>query len=153
MIEKALNEDSNIFEYDEIYDKLEEEKGKSDPKKKDKSKEPKYIAGMMKTRAIRQMEYEKLQDRKVQKEREEEGDMFKDKEAFVTESYRRRMEERQRLEEEERQQEQIEALLDVRKAKDLSAIHNTLLKIRTGEILVEEEGEKEKRLERERKEM
>ncbi len=38
-IEKALEEDPNVFEYDEIYDKLEEEKKKSDPKSKNQSKE------------------------------------------------------------------------------------------------------------------
>ena len=38
-IEKALEEDPNVFEYDSIYDKLEEEKKKSDPKAKNQSKE------------------------------------------------------------------------------------------------------------------
>ena len=106
----------------------------------------------MKAAALRQVEYERRQDRKIQKEREEEGDLFSDKEAFVTETYRKRMEERQRLDEEERKQDQIEALLDVRKAKDLSGFYDSLLKMKTGELKIEEEGEKEKRLERERKE-
>jgi coiled-coil domain-containing protein 55 len=62
----------------------------------------------MKTAALRQMEFERRQDRKIQKEREDEGDLFSDKESFVTEAYRQRMEERQRLDEEERNQDQIE---------------------------------------------
>jgi hypothetical protein len=44
------------------------------------------------------------------------------------------------------------ALLDVKKAKDLSGFYDTLLKMKTGEIKIEEEGEKDKRIERERKE-
>jgi coiled-coil domain-containing protein 55 len=62
----------------------------------------------MKAAALRQMEFERRQDRKIQKEREDEGDLFSDKESFVTEAYRQRMEERQRLDEEERNQDQIE---------------------------------------------
>lgn len=38
-IEKALKEDPNAFEYDQIYDKLAEEKAKLDPKTKNKSQE------------------------------------------------------------------------------------------------------------------
>ena len=82
-IEKALHQDPTAFEYDEIYDKLEEQKNKIDPKAaaaKEKSNEPKYIAGIMKAAAKRQMEFEKLQERKVAKERQAEGDLWKDKE-------------------------------------------------------------------------
>ena len=58
----------------------------------------------MKAAAKRQMEFEKVQERKIQKEREEEGDLWSDKETFVTSAYRKKMEERQLLEEEERNQ-------------------------------------------------
>lgn len=148
-IEKALQEDPNIFDYDGVYEKLEEEKEKLNPKLKNKSQEPKYIAGLLKAAAARQIEYERRQDRKIQKEREEEGDIFGDKESFVTENYRKRMEERQRLEEEERNQDKIEALFDVTKRKDLSGFYDSLLKMKSGELVIEEEGEKQKRLERE----
>jgi coiled-coil domain-containing protein 55 len=153
-IEKALVEDPNIFEYDEIYDKLEDEKQKIDPKLKNKTenelKEPKYIAGLLKASAKRRMEFEKLQERKIQKEREAEGDLWKDKETFVTTSYRLKMEELQRLEEEERKQDNLEALFDVRKQSDLSGFYNSMLKIKTGEMVIEEEGDKERRLQKEK---
>lgn len=81
-IEKALKEDPTAFEYDEIYDKLEEQKAKINPKAtKEKTTEAKYVPGIMKAAARRQMEFEKYQDKKVQKEREAEGDLWKDKEA------------------------------------------------------------------------
>ncbi len=55
------------------------------------------------------------------------------------------------LEEEERRQDQIESLLDVRKAKDLGGFYSNILKIKSGEMVIEEEGEKEKRLAKEMK--
>ncbi len=103
----------------------------------------------MKAAAKRQMEYEKIQERKIQKEREEEGDLWQDKEVFVTSAYRQKIEERNRLAEEERNQDAVEALLDVRKQKDLSGFYSHLLKMKTGEMVVEEEGEKEKRVRKE----
>lgn len=149
-IEKALMEDPSVFEYDNVYDKMEKEKVKMDPSlKKNESKEPKYIAGIMKAAAKRQMEFEKLQERKIHKERQEEGDLWKDKEVFVTSAYRKKMEERAQIEAEEKNQEMIEELLDVRKAKDLSGFYSNMLKMRAGEFVIEEEGAKDKRLEQE----
>lgn len=151
-IEKALMEDPSVFEYDNVYDEMEKERVKIDPSlKKNESKEPKYIAGIMKAAAKRQMEFEKLQERKIHKERQEEGDLWKDKEVFVTSAYRKKMEERAKIEEEEKNQDKIEELLDVRKAKDLSGFYSNMLKMRAGEFVMEEEGAKEKRLEQERK--
>jgi len=89
-LEKAISEDANVFEYDSIYGELEKAKQKIDPKLKPQSKEPKYIAGIMKAAAKRQMEFEKVQERKIQKEREEEGDLWSDKETFVTSAYRKK---------------------------------------------------------------
>jgi coiled-coil domain-containing protein 55 len=154
-IEKALKENPNVFEYDEIYDELEAQKAKLDPKSKNQNetKEPKYIAGLMKAAAKRRMENEKVLERKIQKERELEGELWRDKEVFVTTAYRKKMEERQALEQEERNQERIEELLDVRKQKDLSGFYDSLLKMKSGELVIEEEGEKQKRLERERAEL
>ncbi len=64
---------------------------------------------------------------------------------FVTSAYRQKMEERALLEAEERNQERVEQLLDVRKAKDLSGFYANMLKMKTGEFVVEEEGAKDKR--------
>ena len=41
-LEKAISEDANIFEYDSIYDKLESEKVKMNPKLKNESKEVRF---------------------------------------------------------------------------------------------------------------
>jgi hypothetical protein len=42
-LEKAISEDANIFEYDSIYDKLESEKVKMNPKLKNESKEVRFL--------------------------------------------------------------------------------------------------------------
>jgi coiled-coil domain-containing protein 55 len=44
----------------------------------------------------------------VQKEREAEGEEFKDKEEFITSAYREKLEEFKKIDEEERRQDQID---------------------------------------------
>jgi hypothetical protein len=53
----------------------------------------------------RKIELERAEERRVQKERELEGEMFGDKEAFVTEAFKQKKLELERLEEEERRKE------------------------------------------------
>ena len=63
---------------------------------------------MLKTAEQRQREKERRTERKLQKERETEGDLYADKEAFVTASFRKKMEEMEMAEEEERHQRMLE---------------------------------------------
>ena len=65
---------------------------------------------------------------KVQKEREEEGDEFADKEKFVTSAYRKKMEEMAKLDEEEKKKEAMEQMLDVTKQKDMSGFYRHLFR-------------------------
>jgi coiled-coil domain-containing protein 55 len=44
----------------------------------------------------------------VQKERQAEGEEFKDKEEFITSAYREKLEEFRKIDEEERRQDQID---------------------------------------------
>ena len=62
----------------------------------------------------------------MQKEREAEGEMFADKESFVTSAYRAKMEEMAKEEEEEERKARIESALDVTKQKDLSGFYRHL---------------------------
>ena len=62
----------------------------------------------MKAAKQRQKDEERRIEKKVQKEREAEGDEFEDKEAFVTESFRKKMLEMQQEEEKERRQAELE---------------------------------------------
>lgn len=77
--------------------------------------QPKYISGLLKMAEVRKREEERRIERKVQKEREEEGNQFADKEAFVTAAYKKKMLEQQALEEKERQEAAMEGTLSLRK--------------------------------------
>lgn len=58
----------------------------------------------------------------MQKEREADADMYKDKESFVTSSYRKKIEEMKALEELEKREEYLESIGEVTKQKDLGKI-------------------------------
>lgn len=56
----------------------------------------------------RKKEQERRDDRKIQKEREAEGEKFADKEAYVTSAYRQKLKDRQEELERERRAAEIE---------------------------------------------
>ena len=68
----------------------------------------KYIGALLKTAQARKREQERRVERQVQKEREEEGGEFADKEEFVTGAYKKKLIEMQEEEEAERRKEQLE---------------------------------------------
>lgn len=69
---------------------------------------PKYIAGLLKAAEIRKKEDERRAEKKIQKEREKEGNEFEDKEVFVTGAYKKKMQEMQEQEEKERREAAME---------------------------------------------
>nr|CAG4640350.1 EOG090X0D2W [Daphnia pulex] len=123
---KALAEDPTVFQYDEVYDEMQQKKEEKKPPKEERK--PKYIGNLLKTAELRKVELERRVERKVQKERETEGDTFNDKESFVTPAYRAKLAELKKLEEEERLRELREASLDVTKQQDLSGFYRHLYK-------------------------
>ena len=141
-LEKAEKDDPTVFQYDEVYEEMEEKK-KSESvvqKNRQENQQPKYISNLLKSAELRNREHERRQERKVQREREAEGDEFKDKEKFVTSAYRKKMEEMERLEEEERRKDALDELTDVTKQKDMSGFYRHLYRQTMGQ----EKGQKEK---------
>lgn len=69
---------------------------------------PKYIAGLLKAAEIRKKEDKRRAEKKIQKEREKEGNEFEDKEVFVTGAYKKKMQEIQEQEEKERREAAME---------------------------------------------
>ncbi|CAH3171529.1 unnamed protein product [Porites evermanni] len=126
-IQKALREDPTVYEYDAVYDEMEEKKKAANVKVPEKDRKPKYIEGLLKSAAARKREYERTVERQVQKERENEEGQFNDKEAFVTEAFRKKMQEQAEEEERLKRQEAIDAANDVTKQKDLSLFYRNLL--------------------------
>lgn len=126
-IQKALREDPTVYEYDAVYDEMEEKKKAANVKVPEKDRKPKYIEGLLKSAAARKREFERTVERQVQKEREKEEGQFNDKEAFVTEAFRKKMQEQAEEEERLKRQEAIDAANDVTKQKDLSLFYRDLL--------------------------
>jgi len=136
-IQKVLEEDSTAYEYDSIYDDMKEKANKKFIPKEvasaDKNRQPKYIGSLIKAAEARNRERQRIEERKIEKERRMEGDIFSDKPSFVTSAYKKRMEERQREEEEEQRKAAMEEALDVRKQKDLSGFYRHFLNQQLGE--------------------
>lgn len=124
-MEKALNEDPTIYQYDEVYDEIEKVKEQNKPVKKS-LKQPKYIHNLLKAAERRKTEQEHRMERMVQKEREAEGEQFADKESFVTSAYRDKLEQFKKMEEEEERMDRLEAIADVTKQPDMSGFHRHL---------------------------
>ncbi|XP_053131359.1 nuclear speckle splicing regulatory protein 1 isoform X1 [Hemicordylus capensis] len=134
-IQRALAEDSTVYEYDNIYDDIQQKKAESQASAlmEKGEKKPKYIQHILKAAELRKKEQEKRMEKKIQKEREMEGGAFDDKEAFVTSAYKKKLQERAEEEERERQEAALEACLDVTKQKDLSGFYRHLLNQAVGE--------------------
>lgn len=123
-IQKALNEDPTIYQYDEVYDDLERGKGQDGASKQEKKS--KYIQKLLNTAGRRKREQEHRIERMVQKEREAEGEMYADKESFVTSAYRAKLEEFKKMEEEEAKMDRLESIGDVTKQQDMSGFYRHL---------------------------
>lgn len=80
----------------------------------------------------RKLEYERRNERIIQKEREQEGDEFRDKEAFVTSSYKKKLEELKKLDEEDAKFSLIEDINDITKQKDMGSFYRHLYKAELG---------------------
>ncbi|KAH9946042.1 coiled-coil domain-containing protein 55-domain containing protein [Epithele typhae] len=109
-MEEEQRVDATVFEYDEVYDKMQEAKLRQKEAKESDSKErkPKYISGLLQSAATRRLDHLRAEEKMIQRERELEGDEFKDKGAFVTQAYKDQMAELREAEEEERQREEAE---------------------------------------------
>ncbi|KAJ3149107.1 hypothetical protein HDU86_007050 [Geranomyces michiganensis] len=126
---KALEEDPNVFDYDAVYDgikqaELEKKKSKDNPDG-GVIKKPRYMDALIKASAQRKIDLERAELRKVQREREEEGEEFGDKEKFVTGAYKQQMADLKRVEEEEKRREAMDS--DVTKGGNLTAFYRDIL--------------------------
>lgn len=139
---KALKEDATIFQYDEIYENLDKTKSSGVNKSAEKKEEkPKYIHNLLKNAERRKREQEHRIERMVQKEREAEGEMFADKESFVTSAYRAKLEEFKKMEEEEERMDRLEAIGDVTKQQDMSGFYRQLFSQTVDGPKIEKESE------------
>ncbi|KAH3671788.1 hypothetical protein WICMUC_004546 [Wickerhamomyces mucosus] len=105
-------EESNpdIYQYDEVFDDVSRSR-KEQLRREEikKSSTPQYIAGLQQAKLQREEDKQRVQDLKIAKERELEGDQFKDKEVFITSSYKEHRENLARS----RYKEDEESVIDV----------------------------------------
>ncbi|KAI8821375.1 coiled-coil domain-containing protein 55-domain containing protein [Fimicolochytrium jonesii] len=135
---KALQQDASVFDYDGVYDSLKEKeiavkKGRDNPDG-GAIKKPRYMEALIKASAQRKIDLERAELRKVQREREEEGEEFGDKEKFVTGAYKQQMADLKKIEEEEKRREAMEK--DVTKGGDLTSFYRDILNQRDPTLVV-----------------
>lgn len=130
--EDALKEDPTIFQYDEVYDDMSATREEAKKAKSNVNRDSKYISRLLVAADKRKIEYETRIERKVQKERDAEGDQFKDKEVFVTAAYRQKLEAMKKAEEVAQREEYLENIGDVRKQKDLSGFYRHMYEQKLG---------------------
>ncbi|KAJ2469083.1 hypothetical protein GGI02_003504 [Coemansia sp. RSA 2322] len=102
--------DPSIYAYDDVYEEISDtRKRMKQSRKQGDDLKPRYMDKILATAKQRQIQHEVVRERMLDKEREKEGDLYADKEAFVTNAYKEQKEQRQRLVEEEEVREAEEA--------------------------------------------
>ncbi|GAW22263.1 hypothetical protein ANO14919_117990 [Xylariales sp. No.14919] len=104
--EAAEELDPSIYDYDAVYDSLKPEQKVT---QEDVERKPKYMKNLIASAAVRKRDALIAEEKKIAREREEEGEEYAGMEKFVTEAYKKQQEENKRIEEEERQREELEA--------------------------------------------
>ncbi|KAH8337091.1 hypothetical protein KR074_008431 [Drosophila pseudoananassae] len=130
--EKALEEDPTIFQYDELYDEMDKGREEEKQTKSKEPRKPKYINKLMEHAERRKLEKELRIERQVQKDRDAEGEKFKDKDTYVTAAYRKKLESIRQLQEQEQRDDYLEAIGDVTKQKDLDGFYRHLYEQKLG---------------------
>ena len=103
--------DPSVYDYDAAYDviKAAERQREAEVKKDSAQRKARYMTDVTKAAEQRERDRSIAEMKKIQREREAEGDEFADKEMFVTEAYKKKQEEDRKAEEEEKRREQEES--------------------------------------------
>ncbi|ORX33583.1 coiled-coil domain-containing protein 55-domain containing protein [Kockovaella imperatae] len=125
--EEALRVDATVFDYDGVYDGMKAAEREIERAKKEETAErkPKYTESFLAAAQTRKLDRLRAEEKMLQLEREKEGGQFDDKDKFVTEAYKKQMEEVRKAEEEERIRE--EEIRKSKKGTGLSAFYQTML--------------------------
>jgi coiled-coil domain-containing protein 55 len=126
---EALDQDASVFDYDGVYDQMQEKRAESAQarKKKESVRAPKYINNILKMAEYKKREEERVKERVEARERLKELEEFGDTEKFVTSAYKRKLEEWQALDQEDARQAAVEAAQDVRKKDNLDSFYVNLM--------------------------
>ncbi|KAJ3732970.1 coiled-coil domain-containing protein 55-domain containing protein [Lentinula guzmanii] len=82
-MEEEKKVDSTVYEYDEVWDKMQMAKlQQKETKEAESKRKPKYIHDLLSSAATRKLDHLRAEEKMMQRERELEGDEFADKESF-----------------------------------------------------------------------
>ncbi|KAI1300842.1 hypothetical protein EDD11_005932 [Mortierella claussenii] len=128
---QALAQDATVFDYDGVYDQLKAgDRARELARKKDSAeRKPKYVAALLQAAEIRKRDRQIAEEKKIEREREKEGEEFKDKEMFITPAYKAQKEEMRLAEEEDRKREEM--LAKDKNGSMMQGFYRTLLDERT----------------------
>lgn len=102
--------DPTIYDYDTFYETSKSSSLSSSKKDEETKRSSRYFGDLIESKRIRERDALRAEEKKLAREREAEGDAFKDKdnEKFVTGAYRAQQEERRRAEAAEEEKERRE---------------------------------------------
>ncbi|PWN34318.1 uncharacterized protein FA14DRAFT_110493, partial [Meira miltonrushii] len=105
--EAALSVDSSIFDYDGVYDSMKEGQRSIQAKheKENAKRDPKYMSASFAASEQRKIDRQRAEAKKIQREREQEGDLYENTESFVTDAYKQQMEDIRKAEDDEKKNE------------------------------------------------
>ena len=123
--EAASKLDSSVYDYDAVYETFT---AKDKPTKHENGDTtvPKYMSNLLASAETRKRDQLRATEKQLQREREQEGDEFAEKEQFVTTAYKKRQEENRQLEEQEKLREEAENERR-RQGGGMTAFHKTVL--------------------------
>lgn len=99
--------DESVYDYDGAYDAMQEASAAAKAKVVP-DEGPRYMNSILAATETRKRDQLTARDKILAKEREAEGDEFRDKETFVTGAYKEQQEQVRRAEEEEKKKEELE---------------------------------------------
>ena len=120
----------SVFDYDGEYETFKVSSGSSDAHRSNAAGcapvKPRYIESLMATAKVRELEKERVFERKLLLERQKEDEEFPDQEKFVTAAYKQKLMEKEKWEQEDRRQEELDQQHGVA-AKGMQGFYSNLL--------------------------
>jgi coiled-coil domain-containing protein 55 len=119
----AMSMDASIYDYDGVYDSIHTNKKTAvmTSTTTEDTRKSRYIEDLMKTAKVRKMERDIAYDRKVARDQQAEEEVepeFRNKDRFITSSYKRQLEERHQYEQQESIRQKMDAQNDITQRSD-----------------------------------
>ncbi|KAF1318796.1 hypothetical protein FI667_g13630, partial [Globisporangium splendens] len=115
----ALAEDPSVFDYDGVYDEItsarQDKASKRKAQREAEKKQSKYIGTLLEKAKIREIENERIRDKRLLNERKADDALYEGKDKFISASYKKYLMERKKWDDEDARLDAIEEAEDVTK--------------------------------------